>query len=1387
MAESIRTPRPTPLRRDAVLEAVTFAAERLLLSADWHDAIDEVLARFGIATTVSRAMVGSTTVDPAGALLTTAQAEWCAPGVPAVSQRPAMRGETWRLGFDRWVDAMTAGQPIVGDVTTFPPDEREELEQQGIYSLAYYPVTVDGGWWGCIGFEDCEGSRSWSLTDLDGARTAAALLGAAIARQRQEDRLRDAEARYRSVVERIPAVTYVDVSYPEGVRMAFISPQIEALLGYPAQGFLDDPDSWFDLVHPNDQTRVDEAARLAGKAGVSFDEEYRMRHADGHWVWVHDTSTRIANDDDPDAAYFQGFLTDITARKDAEAALTQAEHRYRTMVEALPAVTYIDEPIEGDSDNANMPFVSPQVEQILGYPPERFMQNNRFWFEIMHPDDYARMRGDGELSVSNLSEVTLEYRMRHADGHWVWVQDTSRPVYDADDELMFFQGFLLDVSKRHDALQRLEEAEERLRVLVERMPAMVYTESLEPGTTTPAKIDYVSEHAVEMLGYPASFWPGSHDRWREVIHPDDADRVASAGASAHAAGTPLSMDYRMIAADERTVWVREEAVLVRDAEGVPTYWQGIILDVSERVEATERIRMAEERFRQIVERTPVISYQELPTTGEYDRDSSMLYVSPQIEEILGYPLDQCAQPGFWSRTTHPDDLPAIEADARRAFAASEAFQSEYRMTAADGHVVWFHDEAQLIHDAEGHPSSWQGVMVDITQRREAEEQLQRAQDRLQALIDHIPAVVYRESPDASPEKFYLSPQVERMFGHTVEEWTWTPNFWVDHVHPDDRERVLEVDARSNRSHDAYSLEYRFLRSDDRYIWVLDEAVFLQPDPDAEGAWQGLLFDITARKEAEEQLRASEFLQSATVEHLPAIVYREPPRRDQLATGLYISPQVEAILGYTPSEWIAGIPEFWFDRIHPDDVARVAEANARANDTKEPFGQDYRFRHADGSYRWVHDEATFLPEEDGGWWQGFIIDITPRKEAEEQLREAEEKFRLIVEQGPAVIYQQEFDVDNPDISRTTYISPQQAAMFGYSTEEVVADPTLWSRTIHPDDRERVLAADVQSNREGSELVALEYRMISKDGRIVWVEDTSLLVTMQGRPPFWQGFIIDITERKQAEEQLARALEVEREATRRLRALDEMKNTFLQAVSHDLRTPLAAILGLAITLERGDVHLEEDDAKDLARRIAGNARRLDRLVTNLLDLDRLARGIVSPNLLPTDIGSIVQRVLAESDLIPDARLRTDIQPVMVRADAAKVERIVENLLANTLRHTPGTSTVWVRVEPTDNGALLAVEDDGAGVADDMRETIFEPFQQGPDAPRHSPGVGVGLTLVRRFAELHGGRAWVQDRDGGGASFRVLLPFEPPGEAAAVLTSTDELLAAPDESERASGRAS
>ncbi len=1220
MVETARAAQAAPPRRDAVLEAVAFAAERLLLASDWHDVALEVLGRLGVAAEVSRVHL-IRNVDADGALTMHIASEWCAPGTRSYRGDPVVDGLAWDPSHARWVERMRRGEAIVGAVEAFPEQERPVLRAQSIVSLAYFPITVDGGLWGCVGFDDCEEARDWSVSDLEGLRTAAALLGAAIARHRQEARLASAEFRYRSVVERIPAITYLDVKEADGVRMAFVSPQIEALLGYGCERFLEDPQLWFDLVHPDDRARMEEAATATGQGGATFDEEYRMRHADGHWVWVHDTSTPVVGPEGS-LTHFQGFMIDVTSRKEAERLLQDAERRYRSMVEAIPAVVYIDEPTGGaPGDGATVTFVSPQIEQILGYPAERFTQDARFWFEIMHPDDLSELRARNAFSVDDLDPFDEVYRMRHADGRWVWVHDTSTTVLREDGSVAFFQGFMFDVTQRK--------------------------------------------------------------------------------------------------------------------------------------EAEEQVRFAEERYRAIVENTPAVTYQEAPWPAGYDQATSIAYVSPQIEQILGYSPEDWATPGFWMTVTHPDDREAVLAESQRTGDSGEPYLQEYRMIARDGRVVWFHDESHLIRDADGTPVVWQGVMVDITERMETEERLRRTQDRLQALIDHMPAVVYVESPDNAPEKLWISPTVEQLFGYTAEDWTRTPDFWVDRIHPDDRAAIEAYDERSNQDLEPFVAEYRFRRADGEYIWLHDEAV-LVPSAEGPGFWQGFLFDITAQKRAEEQARSTERVFRATVENLPAVVYREGMGANP--EDFYISPQIEALFGYTPEEW-GSTSTFWLEHIHSSDAAAVAEANARSDAALEPFSVDYRLRRKDGTYTWVHDEATWVQGSGGeGWWQGFMLDTSDRFEAERQLREAEEKFRTIVEKNPAVIYTQEFDPNSPTTSRTTYISPRQDVLFGYTTEEVLADPTLWTRTIHPDDRERVIAADVASNTNGASELSIEYRMIAKDGRIVWVQDRSQRVEIEGRPPFWQGFLLDITERKQAEEQLSRALEVEREAATRLRALDEMKNTFLQAVSHDLRTPLAAILGLAITLERGDVHLEAAESQDLARRIADNARRLDRLVTNLLDLDRLARGIVTPKLRPTDVGALVQRVVAESDLIADSRLRTDIASVTIPVDGAKVERIIENLLANTVRHTPAMSTVWVGVREEPDGALIMIEDDGPGVTPDLTEAIFEPFRQGPDAPQHSPGVGVGLTLVRRFAELHGGRAWVEEREGGGASFRVFLPAEP-----------------------------
>jgi two-component system sensor histidine kinase KdpD len=256
-------------------------------------------------------------------------------------------------------------------------------------------------------------------------------------------------------------------------------------------------------------------------------------------------------------------------------------------------------------------------------------------------------------------------------------------------------------------------------------------------------------------------------------------------------------------------------------------------------------------------------------------------------------------------------------------------------------------------------------------------------------------------------------------------------------------------------------------------------------------------------------------------------------------------------------------------------------------------------------------------------------------------------------------------------------------------------------------------------------------------------------------------------KEAEIALEEALKREHAHTERLEALNDTKNTLLHAVSHDLRNPLTAIMGAASTLERSGGSLSTEDTAALLQGLGANARKMSRLIRDLLDLDRLDRGVVEPARLPTDLVQIARQALEECDVLEGRIVHVGGDPLVLPVDPGQVERIVENLLLNAARHTPAGTPVWIRVRHEEGGALICVDDAGPGVPAELQQTIFEAFRQGTTMT--GVGVGIGLSLVSHFARLHGGRAWVEDRVGGGASFRVFLPeIEPseptgPGESA------------------------
>ncbi len=242
-------------------------------------------------------------------------------------------------------------------------------------------------------------------------------------------------------------------------------------------------------------------------------------------------------------------------------------------------------------------------------------------------------------------------------------------------------------------------------------------------------------------------------------------------------------------------------------------------------------------------------------------------------------------------------------------------------------------------------------------------------------------------------------------------------------------------------------------------------------------------------------------------------------------------------------------------------------------------------------------------------------------------------------------------------------------------------------------------------------------------------------------------------RSAVKQQGMQLAFETERSDDLQQRNEMKDTLLHAVSHDLKGPLAGILGAMQTIRRSDqLVLTDEELEDLYRVIEQAGAKATRLVDDLLDLDRLRRGQLKPDRDATDVADLARRAAADVPALAGHPVRVEGDPVLVEVDAAKVERIVENLLGNAGRHTPQGTPIHIEVLERPDGVVLHVEDEGPGVPDEIKDEIFEPFRQGAES---RGGVGIGLSLVRRFAELHGGSAHVEDRPGGGARFVVELP--------------------------------
>ena len=719
-------------RRDKILEASGFAAERFLNAPSWTDCIDDVLERAGEAATASRAYVFQNERSADGETLTTQVFEWTAPGIePTIDLDPTVHLPYGEAGFARWERSLADGNGISGRVREFPESERGRLERHGILSIIVVPIFSGGEWWGFVGYDQCEEEREWQPAEIEALSLVANTLGAAIGRERAMRTLSETETRYQTLIEQIPAVTYMESAAEPG-RKLYISPQVRTILGFEPTGW--SHEGWLRAIHPDDRERVHAEDLQTQENGEPFSCEYRMVRPDGGIVWLQDDAV-LLRDDRGEPLYWQGVRFDVTARKEAEEHLREAERRYRTLVEQIPAITYIDECRSPDDPHVwPTIYISPQVETILGYSPEEWRNDPDLWGSLIHPDDVERSMEADRRHYETGEPLAMEIRLIAKDGSTHWIRDEAIMLRDDDGRPLWSQGILLDITERKLAEQQLHDAEERYRSLIETIPAATYIDTVDAVS----QAVYMSPQVYDIFGYTPEEWLRRPELWEQGVHPDDHDRVVAAVERHNREGPPYEAEYRYRHRDGRWVWVHDQAVMLRDEQGVLRFSQGVVFDITERREAEEQLRETEERFRAIVEHVPAGIYVDAPDTS-----MQTMYVSPQVEDITGIPEDEwIGDPDSWVDALHPEDREDVLGRYLAAIAAEEPWSDEYRMRTRDGRTIWVHDETTLIHDDEGRHAMLLGVMSDITERklaehalRESEQREREAAERLRALDD----------------------------------------------------------------------------------------------------------------------------------------------------------------------------------------------------------------------------------------------------------------------------------------------------------------------------------------------------------------------------------------------------------------------------------------------------------------------------------------------------------------------------------------------------------------------------------------------------------------------------------------------------------------------------
>lgn len=1106
------------------------------------------------------------------------------------------------------------------------------------------------------------------------------------------------------------------------------------MLGYEPGDLRPHIDEFTALLHPDDRDRVSTVLEAHLRGEAVCDMEIRLRCKDGRYRWVR-CRGEAERGRDGTPTLVSGTITDIEERKQAEAALIAERDRLRQILDSLVGFACVLT-TEGELLEINqipLDAAGQARADVLGHKFDEIG-----WFDA---ETRPRVRELVAVAASG-ERACIECVGRFAVLGSRDIAAVFSPLYGAGGAVVGVIGFGIDVSEQKRAEQRLIESEARMRAVVEGAFDAI---TIADGETR--RFTFGNPSACRILGVTpeALLRMGLAD-----IHPPDSLSYHEARFDAIAGGqSQVIADATVVRPDGtlRTVDISASGVVISGRRCVIA----VVRDTTDRHRAEAELRASRERLRLFIEYAPA---------GVAVLDRELRYLAYSRRWLSDYGL---VGQNLLGRS-HYEVFPEIPSRWRsiyeRCLRGTADRCEQDRFDRQDGTVIWLRWEIQPWREPTGEVGGLVFLTEDITARVTAEQALRRSERRL--LEAQALAKLGDWEWDLTSGRLLWSPQTYRLFGVDPDEFSLTPESFSGLVLPDDRERLQTAYRDAVAARRPYQVSYR-VRTSTGAIRHIEERAETEYAPDGNPVvCRGSVQDVTARVEAEEQLRISEARLREAVRCAGIGIFDH----DHVTGAVYLSSHFRALLEIGPDEpvFVTSV----MDRVHPDDQGWVREGVRRAHDPTGDgaFDVEHRILLSDGRVRWLLIRSKTEFGGDGVDRRpvrtyGAGIDFTDRKLAEEALRASEERFRTYVDNSPLGVFVTDLH------GRYLDVNPAGCRLSGYTREELLA------RSVADLSSPDGAALDAFRRALADGAVDVELPLWPKTGEAHWVAVSA--VRLAGDRVL--AFAADIQERVRSSVALQMALaelrhrleqlttmhaELDRETQRRRQLEGELADThrllsvsaLAGGVAHELNQPLTAILNYVAGCLRRLPPIEVvAGLRESLREVEVEARRAVDIIQALRNLfcQRLPElGLGDVNAVVVQAADIILPVAEVAGVRVNCTLAGELPALCL--DSLLITQAVLNLLSNAIEAMEHTSVeervVELETAIDSSGAVrVGVHDRGAGLpaAVDLGRA-FRTTKPG--------GMGLGLPITRNLVELHSGRLWATPRAGGGTSFYFTL---------------------------------